>query len=294
MSIPVTSLVPTCTEFEIPVKSSYGGDEAERIPARRWGDESSGCVSILVHGLGAHSGWFEPYAKSMAARGHRLYSFDLSGFGKSSHRNFKSFRQWQEDLIQVFEHVGSEEGNKPLVLTGNSMGSILAVSTIDRLAHAPASLVLMSPGFGGYPDTFTLPYKVKAILTAFLNPTKVIELPYGVEEITACEEIRKQVKEDKLGKFAIPAFMGLELLKLTNESIAKGKQLPSSLPIYMATAGKELIVDNRLNEKFFTNLESEEKNWQKFEQSFHDLVFESSREEMVDGVDTWLRRVIGP
>ena len=283
MSIPVIDLSPTSTEFEIPVRK---GKEQEKIFCRTWGHSDAAYVTVLCHGLGAHSGWFEPLASRLASCKHRVYSCDLSGFGHGDRRSFDSYRQWQDDLIALTNHAKEENPGKPLVLAGNSMGALVALSSLDRLEQPPSAMLLMSPGFEGFAGTFTLPYKLKAILTALVAPGKIIALPYSVDDITVNEKIREQVNADKLGKFAIPAGLGLELLKLTKEAVRKSKSLPC--PVYLATAGQERIVDNRMNDRFFEGLDCPAKERVHFNECRHDLVFEDSVSSLADGFSAWL------
>ena len=284
MSIPVIDLSPSSTEFEIPVKT---GKEQEKIFCRRWGDPEAEIVTVLCHGLGAHSGWFEPLASRLSARKHRVYSCDLSGFGHGDRRRFDSYKQWQDDLIALINHAREENPGKPIILAGNSMGALVALSSVERLEKPPSAMLLMSPGFEGFSGTFTLPYKLKAIFTALIAPAKIIALPYSVDDITVNEKIREQVNADKLGKFAIPAGLGLELLKLTKEAVRKSKSMPC--PVYLATAGQERIVDNRFNDSFFERLDCPAKERVHFDDCRHDLVFEDSVDSLAEGFSAWFQ-----
>lgn len=288
MSIPVIDLSPSSTEFEIPVKK---GKEQEKIFCRRWGDPEAEIVTVLCHGLGAHSGWFEPLASRLSVRKHRVYSCDLSGFGHGDRRRVDSYRQWQDDLIALINHAKEENPGKPIVLAGNSMGALVAISSVERLEKPPSAMLLMSPGFEGFSGTFTLPYKLKAIFTALIAPAKIIALPYSVDDITVNEKIREQVNADKLGKFAIPAGLGLELLKLTKEAVRKSKSLPC--PVYLATAGQERIVDNRFNDSFFEGLDCPAKERVHFDHCRHDLVFEDSVDSLAEGFAAWFQAIDG-
>jgi len=72
------------------------------------------CVAgaILVHGLGAHSGWFEALGRRLRIR--RIYSiaYDQVGFGKRKDEDFISYNQWLEDLETAF-------GQSPFVATAD-------------------------------------------------------------------------------------------------------------------------------------------------------------------------------
>ena len=285
MSIPVTDLSPTSRQFKIVSLNSYENPQDE-IFCRIWGDKDAGATILMVHGLGAHSGWFEPLAHRLASKGFKTYSFDLAGFGEGKSRKVESWLTWTCDLESVCTYVSENEISKPLILLGNSMGALIVLSTLKNLAKKPDAIVLLSPGFGGYAKTFTLGYKLKAVATALFNPKKVIELPYGPRDITSNNVIRQELENDPEVTFSVPAGLGLELLKLTKHAEKGSAKLPC--PLLLTTAGKDVIVDNKLIDKFFEKVESPFKRKEFFEDNYHDLVFESSIDQLVEKFESFL------
>lgn len=286
MNNSVTDLNSTSSQFEI--QASPEGSE-ESIFCRSWQSDQYQLVNIMVHGLGAHSGWFEPFASRLSNHNIKTYSFDLAGFANGQSRTPESWTTWVNDLRTVYRYVRKNEPKKAIVLTGNSMGALIVLSSMKELEEKPDAVALFSPGFGGYAKTFTLGYKLSAIATALFAPQKVIKLPYGAGDITSNETIRKQIESDPFASFSMKAGIGLQLLKLTKNALKNGRELPC--PLFMATAGKELIVDNQLNEQFYKNVSSPHKQKEHFKDSYHDLIFEPSIEEMVGLFNQFLNSI---
>ncbi|HKF36530.1 MAG TPA: alpha/beta fold hydrolase, partial [Ktedonobacteraceae bacterium] len=56
--------------------------DACKLFLRSWRTGSSN-VLLILHGLGAHSGWFIDMGNKLAARGLTVYAMDHRGFGRS-------------------------------------------------------------------------------------------------------------------------------------------------------------------------------------------------------------------
>ena len=61
-----------------------------------WG-EGDGPALVLVHGGGAHTGWWEPVIPHLAA-GRRIVSLDLSGHGDSGRRDTYPMATWADEV----------------------------------------------------------------------------------------------------------------------------------------------------------------------------------------------------
>ncbi len=86
-----------------------------------WGAEAEGPWVVLIHGSAAWSGVWEPVAKGLEARGHRVVALDLPPFGYSERpadgrydRPSQARRVWA-----ALDALGAEE----VVLVGHSFGA---------------------------------------------------------------------------------------------------------------------------------------------------------------------------
>ena len=141
---------------------------------------------VLIHGFGASSDHWRNNAKFFADKGFCVYGLDLIGFGKSeqpSNKKIKSLdnRFWSDQLINFLEDIVLCHNSYKAVLVGNSLGSLVALTTI----------VLR-------------PELVKAIIAAPLPD------PSLVQQISSVE--KKWVKKIKV--FVIKAFFYLLPLEI--------------------------------------------------------------------------------
>lgn len=95
--------------------------EGATVHFRAWGPVGAPGL-ILVHGGGAHSGWWDHIAPMLAV-GRRVIAPDLTGHGDSAWRPEYVRSVWAEETVAVRAAAGLE---KPTVI-GHSMGGWVAV-----------------------------------------------------------------------------------------------------------------------------------------------------------------------
>ncbi len=284
------NLTPTCLFEEV-------GNDANPIKARRWVMPDAKFGAILMHGLGAHSGWFEPFAARLRALGVDALSYDQAGFGerkRSSPVNLSKI--WNSELDQVIRRYQDQDkkeiGKSPYFLMGNSMGAMVALRWLCTTTSIPPDLkglVLFSPGFGGNPERFTLPYQLGALATAIFAPKKMVKLPYGVSDITRHVDVQEELNKDPYMMLAIEAGLGFELFSLTQDVAKLPKRL--SLPLFLAMAGKEHIVDNKATLKFYDQVDAGSKARFDYPDAFHDLMFDACQDQLASDLVSWMSGV---
>jgi acylglycerol lipase len=283
------NLTPTAACFDIEPSESdlrTSSGDPYKLPARSWGNTIDCQAGILlVHGLGASSAWFEPLARRLKVRQMYVLSYDQVGFGKRREEKFSSSKEWFQDLQIAFEFLTKQLSDKPVFIVGNSMGGLIALASADRVK--PTGLAMLSPGFEGHPDTFTFGYRISTLVKALLNPEKDFDLPYGLESVTEVESVRNWLENDPEKRFSVPGKMLLELLFLTQG--LHFKKLETHCPVLMMLAGRDRIVDNRVNKQFYKHIESPEKSEVCFENSIHDLTLNPIVDEVSERLYTWMQ-----
>lgn len=261
------------------------------ITGRSWGLVSESYAGVLlVHGLGGHSGWFEPLARRLKVRQIFALAYDQVGFGKRKTEVFSSSEQWLSDLIKVVRHLKALLGDKPIFLVGNSMGGLIALKALPSLSPADiAGLTLLAPAFEGHPKTFPWHYKLNMLFKALLNPEQEYPLPYQIDAVTDQEAVKVWLKNEIDGDFHISGRMILSLLGLTQG--LRFSNLNAGCPILMLTAGRDSLVDNRTNKYIYDRLLCPQKQQRLFGSAMHDLTLDPVIDQVADEIVSWIHQV---
>lgn len=109
------------------------------VQYRVWGPQGAPVV-VLIHGGGAHSGWWDHLAPLLA--GHRrVAAVNLTGHGSSDSRERYDFLTWADEIIAV----STAEGSQRSYVVGHSMGGVVALATAYRHHSQVAGTVAIDP-----------------------------------------------------------------------------------------------------------------------------------------------------
>jgi pimeloyl-ACP methyl ester carboxylesterase len=99
----------------------------------------SGPPIVLVHGAGAHLGWWEAVIGPLTDAGHDVVALELSGHGASGHRAGYGAEIWSREVLSVLRHtVGG-----PALLVGHSLGGRVSVCAAAADPELVPRLVLV-------------------------------------------------------------------------------------------------------------------------------------------------------
>ena len=156
---------------------------------------------VLIHGFGASCDHWRYNAKIFASKGFRVYGIDLIGFGKSDQNDHGKIKYldndfWADQLAFFIEEVVDYKKNGKVILIGNSLGALTAITTLSKR-----------------------PELVKAIIAAplpeplFINPIKPLSQNWF----------------RKIKKFLIKVFFNLFPLKILINLISRTKLITFAL-----------------------------------------------------------------
>ncbi|MEK6719673.1 MAG: lysophospholipase [Chloroflexota bacterium] len=135
-------------------------DDGIVLRTRHWtppgGSSEPAAAVLLVHGIAEHSGRWEHVGEQLASEGLDVHAFDMRGFGASAGRrtHVRVFDEYYRDLAARLAAVRAAAPGRPVVLYGHSLGGLIALGYVLRLATTagapgrpvPDLLVLSAPG----------------------------------------------------------------------------------------------------------------------------------------------------
>ena len=169
----------------LPDEAAAGGAWA----GRPWGHV------LLVRGLGEHSGRYENVGEQFAAAGLDTWAYDHRGNGGSAGRrgHVDRWSQLHDDLGERLRAVRQAAGDRPVVLYGHSMGSLIVLGYLLSDRPKPDLVVAASPGL----DSALAGWKKQlARVLARVAPTLLI--PNGIDGRTLSRDpaVADKVRHD--------------------------------------------------------------------------------------------------
>lgn len=151
-------------------------------------DEGSGSPVILLHGLGSSSeAWGN--VVTLLKGSHRVVAFDLIGFGDAPKPNWISY-DVDEHAHAVIAAIGKSDIKEPAILTGHSMGCLIAVriallrpDLVDRLVLYEMPLYNDAPTLKRYTLLRNMYFKIFQLVLK--KPEYSAENVYRVQKIAS-------------------------------------------------------------------------------------------------------------
>jgi alpha-beta hydrolase superfamily lysophospholipase len=133
---------------------------------------------LLVHGLGDHSGRYEHVGEQLSAAGLDTWSFDLRGNGGSGGRrgHVERWSQLHDDLAERLRAVREVAGDRPVVLYGHSMGTLIVLGYLLSDRPKPDLVVAGSPALDS-----TLSSRKKAVARLLGRIAPTLPIPNGID-----------------------------------------------------------------------------------------------------------------
>lgn len=266
-----------------------------------WTNTQSGRPSratlVLTHGIAEHSEAYHEAALDIVPRGWDIYAFDLRGHGRSDGRRgyIDNFGRYSLDLDRFVRHLRAgplKDSQIPLVMFGHSMGALITLRyLVEKGEAAPAiAAVLSSPALGISMPIPALKEFAAATLMKFLpQVTLPNDIPY--DKLTHVEERWKKYPNDVLRHDKISPAMYFGMLESFEKVSAGAGRI--KIPTLIVAAGDERIVSRPATEAFFPKLGAEKKKLIIYENSYHEILNDIERDQVIDDIDAFLSVVVG-
>ena len=128
---------------------------------------------ILLHGFGASSNHWRNNSDYFAKKGYAVYALDLIGFGNSSQPGIKDIEKldnkvWCNQVEDFIKQVIRPNNSNKIILIGNSLGSLVALTCAVYLENEISSVIASS-----LPDPIKLIKKKSKFNSGFKKYKKI-------------------------------------------------------------------------------------------------------------------------
>ena len=245
---------------------------------------------VYVHGLGDHSTRIEPVAQAMVDADFSVFSMDLVGHGRSpGKRGDAVYQDLLQDIVQLANQAQATAPQLPMFLYGQSLGGNMVLAVAASVSLKLAGVVASSPLFR--PTTEPPAWKVH--LARLLNrvwPSITFSTGIHGSDLSHDSDFARQYDVDPLVHDRVSARLGLQMF-------AAGEQLlqnPSSVNTeVLLLHGTGDPVTSCEASTLFAALMGEHCQFRTWEGWYHELHWETGRQEVIDVIIDWLIKRTG-
>ncbi len=255
-------------------------------------DPAAGRNLIIHHGIGEHSGRYQPVVDTFAGEGVNIFALDARGHGRSPGKrgDSRALDDFVPDLECFFEFLKTEYQVRKPILLGHSMGGIVAVGFTLRFSNQWHLRSLVTSGAGLRPK-LGLSQQIKASVGRMLRPlapslTVPIGLPLTL--LSHDQQVIKSYDTDPLNHGVVSLQMGVGLMDAGEELIRQAERV--RIPVLVMHGEEDGIADMTGSIEFHQRCSSPDKELRLYPGLYHEIFNETpaERERVLADLHRWV------
>lgn len=279
--------------------------DGKTMPWQSWtvpaGTKPRGVV-IAVHGLSGAKSDFWFLGQELPKRGYTVYAYDLRGQGNDpvveERGDIAGQKVWKRDLATFHMLVKRRHPKVPVFWYGESLGSLIALHTAaDLLGNRsdPDAIILASP-VAGLRQTISGFQRFLLETAAKLSP----RTRYTLGDLAGVDESKIQVTSNSThgGQMAVTphhvSAFSLRLLTTIGEMLDENPDAVHDLkmPVLFVASPNDVMSSADQIQGLFAQVRSRDKKLLWYSRSYHLLLHDVQRQEVVNDVARWLDRQV--
>ena len=269
-----------------------GGDGTE-FPGLAWEPADTPRVNVLcIHGLSGAAADFGPLGRHLAENGCAVHAANLRGQGNDPEHSRRGHlldpEAWRDDLEEFADGFGHDA---PLVVIGESMGSLVAIDSIAHGALRPVRAVLAAPvpelraPVPGW-TVALVRHGARVFPRMRFKPMRFVHGKRSIPRLTADEDYMEYLE-------SIPHRVGgytLEFLANFNGLMSSAHNLADRVrvPTLMLSAGRDAFIRGEQSRAFFEKIGAPVKEYVFYPESHHLLWHDIDRDDVLERITQWV------
>lgn len=254
---------------------------------RQWEATGANAVLLLVHGLGGHTGRWEPLAGFCAQRGVASYALALRGFGDTPgiQGHIDSFGTYLSDIEALAGIIRGRHPHHKIYLLGESLGGLICFLAAARSAGLCSGLICLSPAFR---DTLKIGSVVRAriLFSAVLSPERRFTMPFSLTSCSRDEALVERFEKDPREHRLASARLLFETR--LGQATARRMRDKITVPVLFLVSGHDTIVSTGASVRMFEALNVKDKKIRVYPDMYHALSIDLGREKVFEDIIGWV------
>ena len=253
---------------------------------RSWVTDSPD-ILLILHGLGAHSGWFIDMGNKLAARGMTVYAMDHRGFGRSGGLpgHIDNYNTYVEDINLIVTTIRNRHPEAAIHILGHSMGGIFASHFVAKYQNTLTSVLFLNPWIQ---DSSQIPFltTLRILIGGLFKSRRYWQVAGGSEVMTANPEAIHLLQNDTYWRRKQTSSFLYQIFLMRTAVLNNAKLINTPGLVMQAEADK--VVMSEASHKLYETLANSNKMWKTFACYEHDSEFEADRTLLDNEVVTWI------
>lgn len=233
------------------------------IYREKFGEPEKGWT-IIVHGLGEHSGRYGHLIKMLNDEGIAVYVFDWPGHGKSDGRRGHAK---VSDGLDIIDEISDELGEKPIIF-GHSLGGLTVLRYAETRPNKIKGVVASAPALANRKGISKFSVGLAKFLGIILPPV-TINNTIDRHTLSRNEKTVKNYIEDPLVHDRISLALARDLfvnIKRVNEEAGK-----ITKPLLILNGTEDVLSPVEGARDFMKELKAGDKALREFEGAYHEI-----------------------
>lgn len=243
---------------------------------------------LVLHGMSEYGRRYEPLGAALAAAGWEVWIHDHRGHGDSPgpRGHVRDFRDYVKDARAVHAWVAERhpwEG--PLFLMGHSMGGLLAPLYLLDHPAGFAGLVLSAPLLGLRAQV-PIWKRAAAFLFSRLTPSLAVHTGFDAQLLSHDRtRVADYLGDPKIHRRASMLWYR-RMIAAMAEANARAEEI--TLPVLVLHGADDHLTCPAASRRFHDRLGSRDRTYLLLEGLYHELLQETSREEIYGRIAGWM------
>lgn len=264
------------------------GAERVRLFVRvREAAEPTRAEVVLTHGLGEHSGRYRHVAEVLAAKGVRVWCYDLRGHGRSEGRrgDAADYGLLLDDLARVHALAQREAGGRPVFLLGHSLGGQITLNYLLRRGGECRGVVACAPWL----RLAFAPARWRVSLAAVAArcwPRWTQQTPISWERLSRDVEHLASLPDPDLVHHRISARLFFAIEQAGAAALADAAGLRA--PVLLLHGGADSVTSMEATREFHERAGAADKTFALYPDARHETHNDLCRDQVLRDVATWI------
>jgi alpha-beta hydrolase superfamily lysophospholipase len=244
-------------------------------------------VLLILHGLGAHSGWFIDMGNKLSSRGMNVYAMDHRGFGRSGGLpgHIDDYHTYVKDIDFIVTEIRKRHPEAAIHILGHSMGAIFTSHFASTYGNTLTSVLFLNPWIQDTSKTSILT-TLTILFGGFFKSHLYWQVAGGPEVMTTNPEAIQMLNADPYWRRKQTSSFLFQIFLMRQAALKKAKLITNSAFVMQAEADKAVV--HEASHNLYTTLASTDKMWETYPDYAHDSEFEADRSLMDNDVITWI------